>query len=620
MMDLIDFDLSSSAPRLVEVEMHPVSAAYHQHNHHDLLEPTKTGSFRRRDGEETPLRSDSSQERSQGYEDELDSSSDLPSYSPVPSESASVSWLHTSVTGMRNEEGGQGGHDSGATTPDLLLSSSPVGGLPSAGPSAGTSRRQQVSAFETSDYVGSSSHSSKEESHSLCSYSSASLPSTSPDLAHVPTPLPVAQDVSLGPQPALENDSASTQHRAKSPSPSVLQRVEAENETPIEREIRLAKRREEEVRRHNQEQRRKMGQDDHQPTTFPDEKKKQARWSVHIPLDKIPYNDTQRVLATTRLQQEIEEQKRREMELRRDGRVLSISEERVDHQPAHSPSATASSSSSDDNPEEETETVMKPRSDYSAHSTPPPHQGIRSQRAFFEQASPEGSATKAPIKQQQADETEVLPLKDNGHQAIIRQASQPKGGELPHSRESPHTAALLTTQTSLMTTTKMPLSSMQRFIANRGKLPGIVPSRISISKLTQPSSLAHLNDDKGVYVDYAAVRRPASQTQQDVPTSHDDNAISMVKKVYRSAKSKIFDELKEMERREEELRRTRQDLGLPDLSLELAREAVDGQGHSTEAVVRPQDTIVQEIAQIPVGRQSALLAQWEARINSAQAD
>lgn len=50
----------------------------------------------------------------------------------------------------------------------------------------------------------------------------------------------------------------------------------------------------------------------------------------------IPYNDTQRKLATTRLQQEIEEQKRREMELRRDGRVRSISDEHIN--PTDSPS------------------------------------------------------------------------------------------------------------------------------------------------------------------------------------------------------------------------------------------------------------------------------------------
>ena len=50
MMDIIEFSMSSNAnmnasePRVIQVEMHPVSAAFKHHE--DLLQPTKTGSFR----------------------------------------------------------------------------------------------------------------------------------------------------------------------------------------------------------------------------------------------------------------------------------------------------------------------------------------------------------------------------------------------------------------------------------------------------------------------------------------------------------------------------------------------------------------------------------------------
>ena len=182
------------------------------------------------------------------------------------------------------------------------------------------------------------------------------------------------------------------------------------------------------------------------------------RWSVHIPLDKIPYSDTQRVLATTRLQQEIEQQKRREMELRRDGRVMSISEDRVDHD------ATNNNSSSDDNTEEDG--VFTPVSDHSAHSTPQPHTGIRQQRAFFENGSPEGNSNgKEAVVSKEGGEI------GHNNQAIIRQASHPKGEAL-RTRNGSFTAPATQQPAPVMNTTKIPLSSMQRFISNRGKLPG----------------------------------------------------------------------------------------------------------------------------------------------------
>ena len=90
-----------------------------------------------------------------------------------------------------------------------------------------------------------------------------------------------------------------------------------------------------------------------------------------------------------------------------------------------------------------------------------------------------------------------------------------------------------------------------------GNVAGIVASRMSTAKLSQSSVGSQLDDDRGVYVDYAAVRRPTSQNQNQNPqdiTHNNEDFAAAVKKIYRSTKSKIFDELREMERREEELR------------------------------------------------------------------
>ena len=100
------------------------------------------------------------------------------------------------------------------------------------------------------------------------------------------------------------------------------------NETPIEREIRLAREREEEYRRQK---------------GYPTPDKLTSQRSVEIKTDtaKLPkYNlknktvkgDTMKKIAASRLQQEIKQERNREMTLRESGRINTTSDERVGEQ------------------------------------------------------------------------------------------------------------------------------------------------------------------------------------------------------------------------------------------------------------------------------------------------
>ncbi|KAK6641515.1 hypothetical protein RUM44_013227 [Polyplax serrata] len=93
-----------------------------------------------------------------------------------------------------------------------------------------------------------------------------------------------------------------------------------ENETPIEREIRISREREEELRKEK-------------GITVGNPKVEQVKIQKNFGKKDAVKNDTRDVqhrIATNRIQQEIEEANERENELRTEGKILTTSEERVD--------------------------------------------------------------------------------------------------------------------------------------------------------------------------------------------------------------------------------------------------------------------------------------------------
>jgi hypothetical protein len=201
------------------------------------------------------------------------------------------------------------------------------------------------------------------------------------------------------------------------------------------------------------------------------------------------------------------------MDLKRDGRVQSISEDRMDNDSAF----------------DDEESVATQLSTSSSGTTIDPalHKAtIKEQRAFFEKVSLRLSTSNDNLANLSAA---AHPLK------LQDKISGPKKG-LP-----------TPTQTKIPTfspssSMKMPFS-MERFISSRGK---VTMNKMTGSVTSTPAHTAFSNGiNHDSYVDFSAVRLHK--------VDHTNLPASTIK-VYRSAKTKISQELREMEEREAELR------------------------------------------------------------------
>ncbi|OQV22622.1 putative PCI domain-containing protein 2-like protein [Hypsibius exemplaris] len=371
------------------------------------------------------------------------------------------------------------------------------------------------------------------------------------------------------------------------PLPAVRVRVD---ETPIERDIRIAAMREEELRLQQG-----VGSPSNRPAELEKHKPITPKRIIlsHLPGEQAHYSNTQRVLATTRLQQEIEEQKRRELDLKRAGRVQSISEERTDDESVLN---------------DEHDSVATQLSGSSSSTADPvlPKATIKQQRAFFENPS----QTLPEKEHHPSPNFSVKPIKATPTSPAV-QKTQVAVVAVQKTQATTVPARLMATPSSNM---RIPMT-MERFISSRGKSVNAASSSSPLSPLSGGGFGAFSNGTAAQhdsYVDYSALRVVPSSSVPVTETEADREVT--VKKVYRSAKLKISDELKEMEKREAELRETRAILGL---AVEAETDTATEHNQQTATVkeaehIRTEDIIL-ESSQIPKGRQSLLRAQWEAR-------
>ncbi|XP_037527165.1 uncharacterized protein LOC119404652 isoform X2 [Rhipicephalus sanguineus] len=335
-------------------------------------------------------------------------------------------------------------------------------------------------------------------------------------------------------------------------------------ESPIEREIRLARDREEALRK----EKGLLGQ--LQAEGFI--KKGEVASPTPVKGAKVPATlvlrggSSQKILATSRIQQEIEEQTQREMALRESGHIQTISQERTDSK------------------------VTRIGNEAVASPSPPLASATR-RVAPFESSLPNVEIfEKTPARVSSPTTvtcgvSSVVAKTANGHVHANGHVSGAKGSPVANVRGV----------------------SMQKFLASRGK------------ELAFTSPPSPQNGDK---LEYRELKPPQLQK----------GAADAVRKGLITAETKIQEEMRAMKEREEELRRQRlRLLGQPNLGLFEGGALVDAD-HVTDAGEAPtlqrvgsDASLLEKASGSPEAasasnsvprRRSALIAQWEQRIQS----
>lgn len=337
----------------------------------------------------------------------------------------------------------------------------------------------------------------------------------------------------------------------EAPSPTSFS---SNGESPIEREIRLTRDREEALRR----EKGLLGQLQAEgfikkgDTVLPSSICKTVK-TGSVPRGPPPLGSTQKILATSRIQQEIEEQTLREMALRESGHIQTISQERTDSR------------------------VTRIGNDETV--SPPAVSTATSKRNSFDASLPNVEIFEKTSTNKLSPSSPPAPVvkATNGH------ATKATNG----------------------TTRGV---SMQKFLASRGK-------ELVFTTPPQNGGFA----EKSAGFEYRELKPP--QLQKGVVPG------DALRKGLVTAETKIQEEMRVMKEREEELRRQRiRLLGQSQPNLSLLESYIDldsVDGHQLQRVGSNPNLLESAQPSSPEGsgnaaprRRSALIAQWEQRIQS----
>ncbi|XP_022256186.1 uncharacterized protein LOC106471863 [Limulus polyphemus] len=346
-------------------------------------------------------------------------------------------------------------------------------------------------------------------------------------------------------------------------------------ESPVEREVRLAKEREDALRKQRETQ---------QPFI---EMKTNDRFQTPTKQSSIDYirpntlllsngrQGTQKALATTRIQQEIEEQTQREMALREAGQIQTISQERTDAKV----SRVGESIQTGNFTKEYVNVTQKL----------------------------ENSAIKPPSPTIQIFEKAPAPNNKEVNGAGVNGLPKVRS---PNSSSSSSSSTFPLGKKYIPHNTVGRSISMQKFIASRGK---------EIRSITSPA----LKSPSGTL--------PIGKANGHQVLDKGGSSVKPQRKSISSTETKIQEELKEMKSREEELRRQRaRQLGRSQPNLHLIDNDKDSTNENNEMDLGDRSNSNPNVADNGVftekkdatvektRRKSALIAQWEQMIKEAE--
>ncbi|XP_063869769.1 uncharacterized protein LOC135105518 isoform X5 [Scylla paramamosain] len=371
-----------------------------------------------------------------------------------------------------------------------------------------------------------------------------------------------------------------------------------QKESVIEREIRLAREREEAYRRE-----KGLLNGSAQPRPVAASTTPVSNTSAPaVPKSQTDGRDVQHRLATSRIQLEIQETSQKERELRDAGKILTTSEETVDSKV----------------------TRLSDFSDMSQPLESPRSQALPCTHRVSTSTTPSSTPKRCPSPRSPASPV-------------------PNFTPSPALNRNGLSRSLSTNNLSTTSTTRPPKGLMQKFIASRGKMTGSAFTSPPPT-LTHTTSLGVRTRPMRVEPKSAVIQRETLAKMKPEFTSMNNSASESViastqppKQYYRrsycTAEEKIQSELKEMQMREEELRRLRAfqmarsqpnllDIGGTEDDQDLTEEEESNHSLSEMNGIRPAQSNPNlldepEQPQVPdktVRRRSALIAQWENRI------
>ncbi|XP_068226942.1 titin-like isoform X2 [Palaemon carinicauda] len=318
--------------------------------------------------------------------------------------------------------------------------------------------------------------------------------------------------------------------------------------------------------------------------------------------------DVQHRMATSRIQLEIQETCEKEKELRDAGKILTTSEETVD-------AKVTRMSDFSDMSQIDSAWNRTPSSSSSSSSPSPRSQSVNGPTPNLKR-SPSPRSPSSPVPS-------------------FNLAPPPSRGM---------TKSLSTTNLASPTGVRAPKGLMQKFIASRGKLTTSAfssppPNNLHITSTSRGIPTRPMRvEPKAAVLQRETISRlkPAQQTNGEAePSPATNNQTQQFRRSYCTAEEKIQLELREMQQREEELRRHRARLlaqSQPNLAglvmdeedFEPSEDTTDSvhEMNGLRAVLSNPNLLEDEPEQTQavekgVRRRSALIAQWENRIQKA---
>ncbi|XP_064085011.1 microtubule-associated protein futsch-like isoform X2 [Macrobrachium nipponense] len=394
-----------------------------------------------------------------------------------------------------------------------------------------------------------------------------------------------------------------------------------QKESVIEREIRLAREREEAFRREKGLLQNSAGNVANRPNnnnnnnTTTTNNNNNTIFSRPSAFAKEDPRDVQHRMATSRIQLEIQETCEKEKELRDAGKILTTSEETVDAKVTRMSDFT-------DLSQIDSAWNRTPTSSSTSSSPSPRSQSVSGPAPNLKR-SPSPRSPSSPVPS-------------------FNLAPPP-----PPSRGM--TKSLSTTNLASPTTptgVRAPKGLMQKFIASRGKMTTSAfssppPNNLHITSTSRGIPTRPMRvEPKAAVLQRETISRlkPAPQTNGDAdpaPATTNSNQAQPFRRSYCTAEEKIQLELREMQQREEELRRHRArllaqsqpnlaGLALDEEDFEPHEDAADSlhEMNGLRAVLSNPNLLEDEPEQTQavekgVRRRSALIAQWENRIQKA---